>query len=123
MIDNAQPERLVAAMEQFDLDGAVAWFSPKARLYFCGMRVASGRPAIRRLLLPWFANLEDFRHRTIALWSAGGVSVVEADVRYRSAGRCPVSIPVTSILRWSGGQIEDCRVNTWRELFPRIHAA
>lgn len=123
MIADAPIEGFFVAIETLDLDSAVSFFSPSARLYFCGALVASGRPAIRRLVLPLFTRLEAFRHETVALWSQSGVSVVEADVQYSSVSGEWTAMPVTSVLHWSRERIDECRVNTWRELFPRIRAA
>ena len=123
MTPDTHLQRLFAAIETLDLDTAVSFFSPSARLYFCNTLVASGRPAIRRVLLPLFTCVDGIRHQTIALWSQGGVSVVEADVEYSSVHGGLAAMPVTSVLHWSRERIEECRVNTWRGMFPRIHAA
>lgn len=111
----AQIETLVTAIRSLDLDAAVGVCSAAARLYFCGQLVASGRPAIRRVLLPFFTILDAFEHRTIASWSGGGVSVVEADVQYSSVDGERAAIPVTSVVRWNQSQIEECRISTVRE--------
>lgn len=123
MTFDMQIKGFFGAIETLDLDRAVSFFSPSARLYFCGTLVASGRPAIRRFLLPLFTCLDAFRHETIAIWSQSGVSVVEGDVQFSSVGGGHQVMPVTSVLHWSRERIEECRVSTWREMFPRIHAA
>ena len=98
MTPDTHLQRLFAAIETLDLDTAVSFFSPSARLYFCNILVASGRPAIRRVLLPLFTCVDGIRHQTIALWSQGGVSVVEADVEYSSVHGGLAAMPVTSVL-------------------------
>lgn len=74
-----------------------------------------GRAAIRRALVQFSLDVDDLRHSTVQLWTAGNLSVFEADMTLTLADRTSLAFPVTHVLRWVDGLIDDARVNIYLE--------
>ena len=80
-----------------------------------GHRADSGRSAIRRALVQFSLDIDDLRHAPVQLWSAGNVSVFEADMMLTLADHTTLAFPVTHIFHWVDGMIDDARVNVYLE--------
>jgi hypothetical protein len=51
----------------------------------------------------------------VQLWTDGNLSVFEADMTLTLAGHTTLAFPVTHILRWVDGLIDEARVNVYLE--------
>jgi hypothetical protein len=103
------------ALDTLDADAVAAFFAIGASVRLPGLAPISGRAAIRRALVQFSLDVDDLRHAPVQLWTAGNLSIFEADMTLTFAGRTPLAFPVTHIIRWVDGLIDEARVNVYLE--------
>jgi hypothetical protein len=111
----ARVKRYFGALDTLDADAVASYFAVGATVRLPGIAPITGRSAIRRALVQFSLDVDDLRHAPVQLWSAGNVSVFEADMTLTLADRTTVAFPVTHIFRWVDGMIDDARVNVYLE--------
>lgn len=109
-------KRYFGALDTLDADVVASFFAPGAMVRLPGsVTPILGREAIRKALVQFSVAVDDLRHETVQLWTAGDLSVFEADMTMTFADRTALCFPVTHITRWAAGMIEDARVNIYLE--------
>jgi hypothetical protein len=108
-------KRYFGALDALDADAVASFFAAGATVSLPGLAPISGRAAIRRLLVQFSLDVDDLRHAPVQLWTAGNLSVFEADMTLTLAGGAALTFPVTYIIRWVDGLIDEARVNVYLE--------
>lgn len=103
------------ALDTLDADLVASFFTLGATVRLPGTAPILGREAIRKALVQFSLDVDDLRHETVQLWTAGSLSVFEADMTLTLADRTALSFPVTHIMRWVEGMIEEARVSVYLE--------
>jgi hypothetical protein len=111
----ARVKRYFGALDTLDADLVAAFFADGAMVRLPGLAPILGRAAVRRALVRFSLAVDDLRHAPVQLWTAGNVSVFEADVTVTLADRTMLAFPVTHIVRWVDGMIGEARVNIYLE--------
>jgi len=111
----ARARTYFGALDTLDADAAASFFAAGATVRLPGLAPILGRAAIRRALVQFSLDVDDLRHAPVQLWTAGNVSVFEADMKLTLADRTTLAFPVTHIIRWVDGMIAEARVNIYLE--------
>ena len=111
----ARIKKYFGALDTLDADAVASFFAAGATVSLPGMAPISGRAAIRRALVQFSLDVDDLRHAPVQLWTAGNLSVFEADMTLILADRTTLAFPVTHIVRWVDGMIAEARVNIYLE--------
>jgi len=111
----ARVMRYFDALDALDADAVASFFSPGATVRVPGLAPIAGRAAIRRALVQFSLDVDDLHHAPVQLWADGNLSVFEADMTLTLAGHTSLAFPVTHIIRWAGGLIEEARVDVYLE--------
>lgn len=111
----AHVRRYFAALDTLDADAVASFFGSSATVRLPGLAPIFGRAAIRRALVQFSLDVDDLRHAPVQLWTAGNLSVFEADMTLTLAGRAVLAFPVTHVMRWMNGLIHEARVNVYLE--------
>ena len=81
-MDDSPIAQLLAAVDEFDVEAAVALFAPDARLLSVDGRRADGSDAVRELLTDLVNVLRSSAHRITALWHEQNVWIAEVEATY-----------------------------------------
>ena len=108
-------KRYFGALDNLDADAIASFFSIGATVRVPGLAPILGRAAIRRALVRFSLDVDHLRHAPVQLWTAGDLSVFEADMTLTLTGRTALAFPITHIIRWVDGLIEEARVNVYLE--------
>lgn len=108
-------KRYFGALETLDADAASAFFAAGAAVRLPGLEPILGRAAIRRALVQLSLDVDDLSHAPVQLWIAGNLTVFEADMTLRLAAGRTLAFPVTHVIRWAQGLIEEARVSVYLE--------
>ena len=111
----ARVKRYFAALETLDADAAASFFAAGATARLPGLTPILGRAAIRRALVQLSLDVDGLRHAPVQLWTAGNLTVFEADMTLTLAGPTTIAFPVTHIIRWVDGMIQEACVNVYLE--------
>jgi len=111
----ARVKRYFGALDTLDADAVASFFAVGAAVRLPGLAPILGRAAIRRALVQFSLDVDDLSHAPVQLWTAGNLSIFEADMTLTFAGRTPLVFPVTHIIRWVDGLIDEARVNVYLE--------
>lgn len=111
----ARVKRYFGALDTLDADAVASFFASGATVRLPGMGPILGRAAIRRALVQFSLDVDDLRHSPVQLWTAGNLSVFEADMTLTLADRTTLGFPVTHIVRWVDGMIAEARVDIYLE--------
>lgn len=111
----ARVKRYFGALDTLDADAVASFFATGASVRLPGLAPILGRAAIRRALVQFSLDVDDLSHAPVQLWTAGSLSIFEADMTLTFAGRPPLAFPVTYIMRWVDGLIDEARVNVYLE--------
>ncbi len=103
------------ALDNLDADAAASFFAPGATVRLPGLAPIVGRAAIRQALVQFSLAVDDLRHQPVQLWTAGNLTVLEADITLRAAGRAALAFPVTHVIRWVDGMIGQATVAIYLE--------
>jgi hypothetical protein len=118
-------------LDTLDADAVAVFFAAGATVRLAGASPISGRAAIRKALVQLSLDAEELHHHQVTLWTAGNLSVLEADVTVTLADRTTIAFPATYSIRWAEGLIEEASVNLYLEsrmavamsMFDRIQRA
>jgi len=118
--DEAEPlpqrvKSFFGALDSLDADATAAFFAPGATVRLQGIEPLVGQSAIRRGLVEFSLGVDELSHESVQLWVAGSLSVFEADVTLKTAERPALTFPVTHIVRWRGGLIQEATVEIYME--------
>lgn len=114
--DEARVRQYFGTLETLDADAIASFLAHSARVRLTGMYPMSGRAEIRRALIRFLAGVDGIRHEPVMLWMDRGVCVMEADIIIqKTSDRAAIRIPVTHVLRWKNGLIEDCQIRFYLE--------
>ena len=111
----ARVKTYFGALDTLDADAVASFFALDATVRLPGMAPILGRAAIRRALVQFSLDVDDLRHAPVQLWTAGNLSVFEADITLTLADRTTLVFPITHIVRWVDGMIGEARVNIYLE--------
>jgi ketosteroid isomerase-like protein len=111
----ARVKRYFGALDTLDADAVASFFAADATVVLPGVGPIVGRCAIRRALVQFSLDVEELHNAPVQLWTAGDVSVFEADMTLTLGDRTTLGFPVTYIIRWVDGLIEEARVNVYLE--------
>jgi SnoaL-like protein len=103
------------ALDTLDADVAASFFSTGATVRLAGASPISGRAAIRKALVQLSLDVDELHHDPVSLWTAGSLSVLEADVTLTLGDRTTITFPATYSIRWREGLIEEASVNLYLE--------
>lgn len=103
------------ALDTLDADAVASFFALGATVKLPGLAPILGRAAIRRALVQFSLDVDDLRHAPVQLWTAGNLTVYEADMTLTLADHTTLAFPVTHVVRWVDGMIHDARVNVYLE--------
>jgi hypothetical protein len=102
-------------LETLDADAMASFFSAGAIVRLAGASPIVGRIAIPKAFIQLSLEVDELRHHPVTLWSAGNLSVLEADVTMTLVDRTTIAFPATYCIRWAEGLIEEARVNLYLE--------
>lgn len=108
-------KRYFGALDTLDADTVASFCASGAMVRLSGATPILGREAIRKALVRFSLGVDDLHHEPVLLWTAGSLSVFEADVTLTLADHSTLTFPVTHIIRWAEGLIEEARVNIYLE--------
>ena len=111
----ARVKKYFSALDTLDADAVASFFAAGATVRLPGLAPILGRAAIRLALVQFSLDVDELRHAPVHLWTAGGLSVFEADMTLTLADRTTLAFPVTHIVRWMDGLIHEARVNVYLE--------
>jgi limonene-1,2-epoxide hydrolase len=97
-IDSMEPERFAAHLAE------------EVTMRFGNAEPIRGRDAGRDAWAAFCKELRGVRHDVIGQWSADEATIVEAEVTYTRLDDSQVTVPVATIYRERGGQINDYRI-------------
>jgi len=103
------------ALDSLDADEVASFFAPGATVTLPRTPPILGRAAIRKALVQLSLAVDELRHQPIQLWNSGSLSVYEADLTLMLPNRTQLSFPVTHIVRWVEGMIQEARVDVYLE--------
>ena len=102
-------------LDTLDADAAASFFATGATVRLAGASPISGRAAIRKALVQLSLDVDELHHDPGMLWTAGSLSLLEADVTLTLGDRTTIAFPATYSLRWAEGLIEEASVNLYLE--------
>jgi ketosteroid isomerase-like protein len=102
-------------LDSLDADAIASCFTPDATVSLPGVAPIAGRAAIRKALVQFSLDVDDLHHQPVQIFAAGNLSVFEGDITLSLADQTTLTFPVTHILRWVGGLIEQASVNVYLE--------
>jgi hypothetical protein len=111
----ARVKRYFGALDTLDADAVASFFAVGATVRLPGLAPILGRAAIRRALVQFSLDVDDLRHAPVQLWTAGNLSVFEADMTLTLSDHTTLAFPVTHIIRWVDGMIDEARVDVYLE--------
>ena len=97
-IDSMEPERFAAHLAH------------DVTMRFGNAEPVHGRDAVRDGWAAFCADLDGVRHDVIAKWTIDEATIVEANVTYTRRDASQVAVPVVTIYRERGGEINDYRI-------------
>ena len=102
-------------LDTLDADALASFFSTGATVRLAGASPILGRAAIRKAFVQLSLEVDELRHDPVTLWTAGSLSVLEADVTLTLGDHTTTAFPATYSLRWVEGLIEEASVNLYLE--------
>jgi hypothetical protein len=110
-VEESPIDQLLAAIDTFDLDAAVALMAADCRLLTVDGRRAEGHQAARLLLADFLARLRSTTHRVTAQWHLDNVWIAEVDSSYELQDWLQIpALPRAFILRDGPDGFVDVRI-------------
>jgi SnoaL-like domain len=104
-------DRLIAALDRLDVDGAMALMAPDGRILTADGRRAKGSDAVRHLVADFLAALSSTTHKVTDKWHLDNVEIAEAEATYELRDGVRIGpLPRVFILREGEEGISDVRV-------------
>jgi hypothetical protein len=93
-------EQLLQAIDERDVDAAMAPMAPECRMLAVDGRRGEGEAGVRALLTDFVATVRATTHRITAQWHEDDVWIAEVDVSYELGDRSKMSgVPRAMVLR------------------------
>ncbi len=108
-------KKCFSMLETLDADATASFFAAGATLKLPGLAPITGRSAIRSALIQLSLDADELRHALVQLWTASSVCIYEADATLTLSDGTVIGFPVTYIIRWANGMIQEARVNVYLE--------
>jgi hypothetical protein len=108
-------QKCFRVLDTLDADAIASFFATGATVRLQGASPIPGRAAIRKALVQLSLDVDELHHDAVTLWTAGNLSVLEADVTVTLGDRTTIAFPATYSIRWSEGLIEEASVNVYLE--------
>ena len=108
-------KRYFGVLDSLDADAVASFCTRDAVVRLPGTVPIIGKEAIRKALVRFSLGLDELHHAPVLVWTAGSLSVFEADVTLTLTDRSALTFPVTHIIRWSGDLIEEASINIYLE--------
>lgn len=103
--------RYYAAVDAKDVEEALEFFAPDARLRLGGGEPVHGREAIGRMLGAGLAAVDSTHHELKGIWEEeGGLVLFEVDVLYRLRDGRRLTIPGAAVCTVSQGRFTEQRL-------------
>jgi len=102
-------------LDSLDADRLASYFSAGATVRLAGASPIVGRAAIRKAFVQLSLDVDELHHDPVTVWTAGSLSVLEADVTLTLGDRTTIAFPATYSIRWDGSLIEEASVNMYLE--------
>ncbi len=108
---NGSPiEQLLKAMDELDVDAAMALMAPDVRFLAVDGRRGQGADAVRKLLTDFVSTLRSTSHRITAQWHQDGVWIAEVDGSYELEDYLQLNaLPRAFVVRMGPDGIADLR--------------
>ena len=104
-------DRLLRAIDELDVDAALAPAAPDVRMLAADGRRAAGAAAVRELLADFLGGLRATTHKITAEWHEDNVWIAEVEATYELKDRTRIAaLPRAFILRDSSDGLADLRV-------------
>ena len=111
----ARVRRYFRALDTLDADAVSSFFAVDATVRIMGVSPITGRAAIRKALVRFSLEADELRHDAVTLWTAGSLSVFDADVTLAVAAGTRLVFPATYSMRWADGMIQEACLNLYLE--------
>ena len=108
-------KKYFAALDSLDADAVASFYAFGAVARLPRVAPIVGREAIRKALVRLSLAVDELHHEPVLLWITGGLSVFEADVALTLADGSALTFPVTHVIRWKEGLIQEVTVNVYLE--------
>lgn len=104
-------EACFQAVDRMDPDGLRAWYAEGGSFRFAGQPRVTGKPAIREILVQFYASIRGMRHHRPGVRVDEGAQsgVWEAEVEFAIRDGRHVTHPAVSVLRLREGLVHDFR--------------
>jgi hypothetical protein len=110
-VNESPIDQLLGAVDQLDLDAAMALIAPDGRLLTPDGHRADGTAAVRALLSDFLVTVRSTTHRITAQWHQDNVWIAEVDATYvLNDGLQIKALPRAFVLRVGPDGIADLRV-------------
>ncbi|HXM57125.1 MAG TPA: nuclear transport factor 2 family protein [Candidatus Dormibacteraeota bacterium] len=116
-----QVEEAFRTVDEMRLDDFAALFTPDGTMTFGNSSPTPDPAGSRQALADFYSLLRAVRHEVLGAWIVDDVSINESIVHYTMRDGSVVSLPATSILRWSGDRIREWRI--YMDVAPAVAAA
>jgi ketosteroid isomerase-like protein len=116
-----QVEEAFRTVDEMRLDDFAALFTPDGTMTFGNSGPTPDPEGSKQALGDFYSMLRGVRHEPLGAWIVGDVSINESIVHYTMRDGSVVSLPATSILRWSGDRIREWRI--YMDAAPAVAAA
>jgi hypothetical protein len=116
-----QVEEAFRTVDGMRLDDFAALFTPDGTMTFGNSGPTPDPEGSKKALGDFYALLRGVRHEALGAWIVDDVSINESIVHYTMRDGSVVSLPATSILRWSGDRIREWRI--YMDVAPAVAAA
>lgn len=97
-IDSMEPERFAAHL------------APDVTMRFGNAEPIHGRDAVREAWAAFCQDLKGVKHDLVEQWAIDDTTIVEATATYTLQNDSQVTVPVVTIYRDHGGEINDYRI-------------
>jgi hypothetical protein len=81
-VNDSPIEQLLSAMDELDVDGAMACMAPNVRFLAVDGRRGEGKEAVRELITDFLSTLRATSHRITAQWHQDDAWIAEVEASY-----------------------------------------
>lgn len=103
-------ERLFADIDSMEPERFASHLANDVTMRFGNADPIRGRDAVRTAWANFCANLSGVHHDVVEQWTIDATTIVEAEVTYTRGDDSKVTVPVVTIYRQRGGEINDYRI-------------
>lgn len=103
-------EQLFADIDSMEPERFVAHLAEDVTMRFGNAEPIVGRDAVRDAWAVFCKELKGVRHELVDRWNVDETTIVEATVTYTRRDDSRVTVPVVTVYRERGGQINDYRI-------------